>query len=416
MGVGNQVSSIRLSPQWPVQIGTNAGMPVANQIPLFLITDRMSSPAQIRVHNRWVIKEKKRTFYAEWLITRQLQEPQFTQLNLMPTERYSSGAGSRKVYTAVSNASIPLPGGDIHPYQSSILLSTLDNPRSGSMLLKLGGNFDFSDNAQLEWSYTNNNTRSLRDATGSVFSSVWQQTATVDGRNDPALSSSDFGINEKWVVGLHTGGKKKSRASSWMISLLWIGQSGERFSYVYAGKSIVRDNGSNGFNELMYVPTPEEIQQMSWVPFHNGIRPIGRDEQAEAMEQWIQTQPYLSKRRGQFAERNGGQLPFGWQCDVKLEREYSLEGLGLKGNVRFTLEIFNLAALLFRGAGRKWVMPSNRYPGIEILGFRDENSLVPLYQCDPDRIFREPVREGGQFRMGQSSRWLIQPGIKVSLF
>jgi hypothetical protein len=334
----------------------------------------------------------------------------------MPTERYSSGAGSRKVYTALSNASIPLPGGDIHPYQSSILLSTLDNPRSGSMLLKLGGNFDFSDNAQLEWSYTNNNTRSLRDATGSVFSSVWQQTATVDGRNDPALSSSDFGINEKWVVGLHTGGKKKSRASSWMISLLWIGQSGERFSYVYAGKSIVRDNGSNGFNELMYVPTPEEIQQMVWVPYHNGIRPVGSKEQAEAMEQWIQTQPYLLKRRGQFAERNGGQLPFGWQCDVKLEREYSLEGLGLKGNVRFTLEIFNLAALLFRGAGRKWVMPSNRYPGIEILGFRDENSLVPLYQCDPDRIFREPVREGGQFRMGQSSRWLIQPGIKVSLF
>lgn len=416
MGGGNQVSSIRLSPQWPVQSGTFFGMPVANQIPLFLITDRMSSPAQIRVHNRWVLKEKKRTFYAEWLITRQLQEPQFIQLNLMPTERYSSGAGSRKVYTAVSNASIPLPGGDIHPYQSSILLSTLENPRSGSMLLKLGGNLDFGDNAQLEWSYTNNNTRSLRDATGSVFSSVWQQTATVDGRNDPALSSSDFGINEKWVVGLHTGGKKKSRASSWMISLLWIGQSGERFSYVYAGKSIVRDNGSNGFNELMYVPTPEEIQQMVWVPFHNGIRPIGRDEQAEAMEQWIQTQPYLSKRRGQFAERNGGQLPFGWQCDVKLEREYSLEGLGMKGNVRFTLEIFNLAALLFRGAGRKWEMPSDRYPGIEILGFRDENSLVPLYQCDPDRIFREPVREGGQFRMGQLSRWLIQPGIKVSLF
>lgn len=415
MGVGNQVNSIRLSPDWHVQSRLLAGLPAANQIPLFLITDRMSSPAQIRIHSRWLLKQKRRTWYAEWLITRQLREPQFTQLNLMPTERYSNGAGSRKVYTAVANASIPLPGGEIHPYQSSILLSTKENPGTGTMLMKMGGNFLLGKHAQLEWSYTNNNTRSRRDATGSIFSSVWQQTATVDGRNDPTLSSSDFGINEKWVVGLHTGEKNKSKGSSWMFSLLWIGQSGERFSYVYAGKSIVRDNGISGYNELMYVPTQQEILEMAWVPFHNGIRPIGSVEQAEAMEQWIQTQPYLSKRRGQFAERNGGQLPFGWQCDIKLEREYSLEGLGLRGNVRFSLEILNLAALLFRGAGRKWVMPADRYPGIEVLGFRDENTLVPLYQCDPDKIFREPASEDGHFRTGQLSRWLIQPGIKITL-
>ncbi len=416
MGVGNQINSIRLLPDWYIQNRAFPAMSTANQIPLFLLSDRMRAPTQIRIHNRWRLKENKRTWYAEWLITRQLREPRFTQLNLLPTARYSSGAGSRKVYTAVENAAIPLPGGEIHPYQSSILLSTLENPGTGTMLLKIGGNFPLGKYAQIEWSYTNNNTRSRRDATGSIFSSVWQQTATVDGRNEPAVSTSDFGVNEKWVIGLYAGGKKKSKGSSWMISLLWIGQSGERFSYVYAGKSIVRDNGSNGYNELMYVPTHEEVQQMVWVPFHNGRRPVGSEEQATAMEQWIQTQPYLLKRRGQFAARNGGQLPFGWQCDVKLEREYSLEGIGLRGNVRFSVEIFNLAALLFREAGRKWVMPDDRYPGVEMLGFRDENSLVPLFRCDPDKIFRERVREGEEFRVGQLSRWLIQPGIKISLF
>jgi hypothetical protein len=416
MGVGNQVSSIRLMPDWKVQTGAFVGSPVPNQIPLFLLSDQISAPTQIRLHSRCVVKENKRTWYAECLITRQLREPQFTQLNLLPTQRYSSGAGSRKVYSAVANASILLPGGEMHPYQASILLSSLKNSGTGTTLLKIGGEFSFADDTQIEWSYTNNNTRSLRDATGSMFSSVWQQTATVNGRNDPDLSSSDFGVNEKWVVAFHAGGKKKSRSSSWMMSLLWIGQTGERFSYVYTGRSIVRDNGSNGYNELMYVPTREEIQQMVWVPFHNGIRPVGSQEQADAMELWIQTQPYLLKKRGQFAERNGGQLPFVWQCDVKLEREFSLERVGIRGSVKFTLEIFNLAALFFRGAGRKWVMPGDRYPGIEILGFRDENSLLPVYRCDPDRIFREPVKEVGQFRSGQTSRWLIQPGIKITLF
>lgn len=416
MGVGNQVNSYRLLPDWQFRDRALSTMPVANQIPLFLTTEQMSAPAQIRFHSRWMVKENGRTWYVECLINRQLREPQFTQLNLLPTERYSSGPGKRKVYSALANAAIPLPGGQMHPFRSSILLSTLSNPGTGTVLLKIGGNIPIREKVQIEWSYTNNDTRSLRDATGSIFTSVWQQTATVDGKNDPTLSSSDFGLNEKWIVGLHTGEKKKSKGSSWMLSLLWIGQSGERFSYVYAGKSLVRDNGNNGYNELMYIPTKEEIQQMSWEPFHNGIRVVREDEQAAAMERWIQTQPYLSKRRGQFAERNGGQLPFSWQCDLKLEREISLERVGLRGNVRFTLEVFNLAALLFRGAGRKWLMPGDRYQGIEILGFKDETTLLPIYQCDPDRIFLDQAVENRQFRTGQLARWLIQPGIKITLF
>jgi hypothetical protein len=412
---GAWLSAYRLLPSWQVQPVGSQSDRGANQIPLFLISEKMSLPAQLRVHFRWILKEKRNTWLAECLVTRQINEPTFTQLNLLPSERFSAGPGPRKVYGLKNNASIPLSGGELHPFASSILLSNLYRSGAGSMLVKVGGNWWIGKNAQIEWSYANNATYSLQDATGSLFSSVWQQTETVQGKNDPGLSFSDFGIREKWVLGFTTAGMSMDKKSGWSISCIWVGQTGERYSYVYSGKSMIRDNGINGFNELMYIPTREEIQQMNWVPFHNGIRPISASEQAEGMEQWIQTQPYLMGRRGQFAERNGAELPFQWQCDLKLERRFSLLLMGQKIGLQFSIEFFNLAALIFPEAGRKFSLPDRQWVGIEFLGYRDEINLEPLFRFDPDRIFRSPLRENSQFRVGQLSRWLIQPGLKITI-
>jgi hypothetical protein len=315
----------------------------------------------------------------------------------------------------MNNAALPLPGGATHPFNSSILLSSLSNSGAGSTVWKVGGMIRISEQSEMEWSYAKNNTLSWQDATGSLFSSVWQQTETVQGKNDPELSPSEFGNREKWVVGFRTGKKTKDNRLGWTLSMIWIGQSGDRYSYVYTGNSLVRDNGVNGFNELMYVPTREEVMLMEWLPFHNGIRPIASAEQSEAMEQWIQTQPYLMKRRGSFAQRNGAELPFNWQCDLKFEQRIPFVWLGQKGTFSFSLECFNLAALLFPGGGQKWIMPDGHYPGIRFMGYRDENSLTPVFQCDPEQLFRSPQRVTSSFSTGKLSRWLIQPGLKITL-
>jgi hypothetical protein len=412
---GSGLGRFRLLPNWASAAGINQLPAAANQIPLHLMSTTMSLPSQLRFHNKLIMRRGRQTWYAECLITRQLQEPRFTQLNLLPSQRISPGAGGRKVYTLMNNAALPLPGGATHPFNSSILLSSLSNSGAGSTVWKVGGMIRISEQSEMEWSYANNNTLSWQDATGSLFSSVWQQTETVQGKNDPELSPSEFGNREKWVVGFRTGKKTKDNRLGWTLSMIWIGQSGDRYSYVYTGNSLVRDNGVNGFNELMYVPTREEVMSMEWLPFHNGIRPIPAADQAEAMEQWIQTQPYLMKRRGSFAQRNGAELPFNWQCDLKFEQRIPFVWLGQKGTISFTLECFNLAALLFPGGGQKWIMPDGRYPGIRFMGYRDENSLTPVFQCDPEQLFRSPQRETISFSTGKLSRWLIQPGLKIIL-
>lgn len=416
MAVGAGLDAYRLLPIHANSRGGTTQTIVANQIPLYLMEEKMQLPAQMRLHTKLIFRDEQKSFFAEWLYTQNRREPSFTQLNLLPTERYSAEPGKRKVYQAGGNAAIPLPGGIAHPYTYSILLSTRSSSGAESTLWKVGGQLRLTQHLQLEGAYAHNFSQSYHDATGSIFSSLWQQTASVQGKNDLALSPSDFGVREKVVVGFSAAKTSVDKQTNWSFSLLWVGQSGDRFSYVYTGNSLVRDNGVNGFNELMYVPTMEEVKQMQWVPFHNGTRPIGTLEQAEAMEQWIQTQPYLMQRRGNFAMRNGAEMMFQWQCDLKLEWQQNFHWVAQQGRVTITLECFNLAALLFRGGGRKFMLPDNRYRGISFLGFRDETSLTPLFRCDPDQLFRDQVTEIAGFQSGRLSRWLVQTGIKITLY
>ena len=413
---GSRLEAYRLLPGYADFRRVATETLIDNNIPLYLMEEKMRLPAQIRLHTKLIFRDEQKSFFAEWLYTQNRREPAFTQLNLLPTERNTPEPGKRKVYEPGGNAAITLPGGISHPYTHSILLSTRNSSGAGSTLWKVGGQIRLTQHVQLEGAYAYNVSRSYIDATGSIFSSLWQQTTAAQGKNDPELSPSDFGVREKVVVGFSSTKTSVDKKTNWSLSLLWVGQAGDRFSYVYTGKSLVRDNGANGFNELMYVPTMEEVKQMQWVPFHNGTRPIGIAEQAEAMEQWIQTQPYLMQTRGNFAMRNGAQMMFHWQCDLKLEWQQNFHWVAQQGRITLSLECFNLAALLSRGAGSKFMLPDNRFQGITFLGFRDETSLTPLFRCDPDQLFRDQMTEIGGFQSGRLSRWLLQTGIKVTLY
>ena len=178
---------------------------------------------------------------------------------------------------------------------------------------------------------------------------------------------------------------------------------------------MVRDDGINGYNELMYIPTQAEIEQMNFIPLFNGIRPIGSREQASMLENWIQSSPYLAKSRGRFAERNGAQLPVSFQCDIKCEWEFVIRFTHQPVKLKVSLECFNLMALINRESGRKWELPTHQIQGLRFMGYRDENRLEPTYTFDPDELSISPLQEVSGFNSSRLSRWIIQPGIKIIL-
>lgn len=412
---GNQLTRMNLQKlQFPSVLGF-VSVEKANAIPLNLVASRMHLPLNARLHTQLMYSGSQWNGYVAALFTRNVFEPAFTQLNTPLPEKLSASPGARKVYRAELDGKIPLDANGNNPYDYAILLHTTRNSGAGGWLLKAGGNWHFGNHWQLEAAYAYTRTVSLRDATGSQLISAWQQTPHVNGRNEPALSPADFSRPHKWVVGLHTERNKNRGNSGWLFSINWIAQSGAPFSYVYRGKSMVRDDGISAYNELLYIPTEREIPSMTFLPFYNGIRPISSSEQAASFENWIQSNPYLASHRGQFAQRNGQHLPITVQCDLACKWEQIISWGTQKIKIIYSLECFNIMALINRSSGRKWEIPYNRIEGPEFVGYKDEITLEPMYKFDPDVTSFSNKQEVAGFHHTRLSRWIIQPGIKIIL-
>ena len=412
---GDQLDRLRLN-KLRNPVGAGLVRPEnANAIPFTMVAAAINLPTQSRFHTQLQYANDRCTFYLSALITRNLFEPAFTQLNIPLPEKNSASPGERKVYPALQGARLPMVINGKNPYDYAILLHTRQQSGAGGYFWKAGGFFRINDIWSIEAAYASSNTRTFRDATGSVLNSVWQQTETVNGRNDPALSLSDFSRPNKWVIGLHGDGYSSQQKNRWQFSILWMAQSNAPYSYVYQGKSMVREDGINGYNEMMYIPTQAEIEQMYFVPFFNGTRPIGSREQASMLENWIQSSPYLAKSRGRFAERNGAQLPVSFQCDIKCVWEFLIRFTHQPVKLKVSLECFNLMALINRESGRKWELPTHQIQGLAFAGYRDENRLEPMYTFDPDELSASPLQEVSGFTSSRLSRWMIQPGIKIIL-
>ena len=73
-------------------------------------------------------------------------------------------------------------------------------------------------------------------------------------------------------------------------------------------------------NDLIYIP--RDTSEMNFVQFtHTNGRVFTAAEQAQAFEAYIQQDSYLSKHRGQYAERNGQCMPMFNRMDLSVMQD-----------------------------------------------------------------------------------------------
>ncbi len=126
-------------------------------------------------------------------------------------------------------------------------------------------------------------------------------------------------------------------------------------SYTYSGDF----NRDGQTNDLIYVPKdPSEITFVT-IPTNqvtstvNGVTTVRNypkaytaQEQSDAFFAYINQDKYLSSRKGQYAERNGGKSPWRNQVDFRLTQEVFKNVGGAKNSFQFTMDIFNVGNLL----------------------------------------------------------------------
>jgi hypothetical protein len=175
-----------------------------------------------------------------------------------------------------------------------------------------------------------------------------------------------------------------------LVTLFFEYAEGGRFSYTYSGDI---NNDASALNDLIYIPTDEEVDQMT---FAAGV--ASEAEQRAALKAFIAQDDYLSERRGQYAEKYGILSPWYSRWDLRVLQDFKLNDTQ---KFQLSLDILNVGNLI----SSKWGVrqfPQNTQP----IGVSVDGAGNPTYSFDTSLT----NTFGNDFSL--NSRWQMQLGLR----
>lgn len=353
------------------------------------------------------------TTTVEGLFSKNINETYYTNLNILPPTLMSKGPGSHNVYNAPNT--IPITANGRNPYDNAVLLSNAEGISKGySYNLTFTIDKRFSKGFALNANYGYGDAVVVHEPTSSVNYSQWRFMETANGRNFIQRSVSDFSPGHRIFAYVS---KKFSYVHDYLattVSLVYTGQSGALFSYVYGTNSVIRDaDASGGFSsDLVYIPTSADVSTMVLLdPGANSTNT--QAAQRAALNQFIANNKYLSSHRGQFTERNGDRLPFTHIIDLKIAQDFNIKVGGQRYQFQVTYDVFNFTNMLNRDWGRNYFLSNDQFRLLEFASYTPD--LTPQYRfsqtlAQPQSINNISTSSAPSF----SPRWTSQLGLRIN--
>lgn len=182
---------------------------------------------------------------------------------------------------------------------------------------------------------------------GSIAFSSWTAIQSVRGNNSVDIAYSDNEIRNR-VIGNVNYRLELGKFSALQFSLYGQSQNQGRFSYTYSGD--MNGDGING-NDLMYIPRNQS--EMNFLPLSaSGSAPAATvQDQKDAFEAYINQDPYLSKNRGKYVQRNGILQPYLVRFDFSTQLELFRNIGKNRHTIQLRMDIFNLGNLFNHASG-----------------------------------------------------------------
>ncbi len=296
-----------------------------------------------------------------------------------------------------------------------------DNVSMAAVLTNRNGAYNRSITYKLEkpiskglWgyvAYTNAQAEDFMSA-GSIASGSWQSAVSVFGNNTLNLSTSDFVVRNR-IVGLLgyrlDYGKKYGGATTFTLG--YVGAQNNPFSYIVAG-DLNGDRVSN--NDLVYVPQKASDIRFATLTVGSGASAVTYTEaqQQAAFDAYISQDPYLSTRRGQYAERNALDLPFLHRFDLSVAQDVFVKIKEKRNAFQIRFDILNFGNML----NNKWGV-SQRAGAPQLLNFVSRDaSGVPTYRLATQRDASGTylARDTYQYNSSVFDVWTAQLGIRYT--
>ncbi len=246
--------------------------------------------------------------------------------------------------------------------------------------------------------YTNSDSRSVNDG-GSIAQSQWRDRVVSGDPNENVASYSSYiqthRFNAYGSYRLNYLNDKSSTTFGFTYSAAPAG----RFSYTYSGDM----NGDNQTaNDLIFIPRSQSDIMLKDAGTYTAA------QQWADLDKYITQDSYLNGRRGQYAERNGAELPWSANFDFKVIQDFYIKVGGHKNTLQFTLDVFNFGNYVTPQWG---LNQSTLRAGLISYTGNDAATGKPVFQF-PYRSGTTPLTETFQRSFGLGSRWQAQFGVR----
>ncbi len=318
--------------------------------------------------------------------------------NMRPPTGHLTGTGdTRAMFVNYSNVNIysTSPGHIGFLDAGTIVMGNTNKGSQFNFTTKISKTWNFG--LYLMAAYTYLDAKDITSLTSKIAANAFQSRPVVGNPNFSMYSWSAFGLKHHIIANAVYRMVYNKMAST--FSFFFDAGKGNRYSYVYAG-DLNQDHIRN--NDLLYVPANQNDIHFGTVDANgNGVTASDAATQWTALDAFISQDPYLSTRRGKYAQRNGAMLPWFSELDFKFMQDFTI-GKTTKHKIQISLDILNLGNMINSNWGvRKYA--TTRTP-ISVTGV-DKNG-VPYFKFDPN------LKSTYVNDVSLRSKWQMQLGIR----
>jgi hypothetical protein len=255
--------------------------------------------------------------------------------------------------------------------------------------------------------YTHTVSKDVNDG-GSTASTIWSTRYVAGNPNLDNLSNSSY-VQPNRVIASFSYKKEYFKHAATTIGLIFEAANSGAVSYITSGDP----NNDGATNDLMYIPRNKG--DIILVP-NDKTDTRTPDQLWTQLNNFINQDPYLSKHRGQFAQRNAAILPTYKRADLHLAQDFFVKSGKVKNTIEVTLDVINVGNLL----NRNWGLYQTSFNGFN----SGSVALLKYIKQDPasnratysfpylDATSSTPVTNSYKTDLSQLSRWQAQLGLR----
>jgi hypothetical protein len=274
---------------------------------------------------------------------------------------------------------------------------------------KVGYQFNVSLQAQKTFrkglfvmaAYNYNIAKDASSISAEISSDAFDRNPILNNANKAINSHSLYGNKHRIIAAASKKYDYCKDKWSTTVSLFGSWTSGNRFAYVYGGDI---NNDGTFSNDLMYVPTNEEIDDMNFSPLPDINGEIqSPDVQRATFRNFIAQDKYLSKRRGQYTEKYAGETPWYSQLDLRILQDLNIKTGKKTNTIQLSIDFINIGNLLNSEWGvRQYATTAGYFQPLTV----SYNNNNPVYNFDPTLYSTFVTSPDLQ------SRWQMQLGLR----